>query len=123
MQQSGFSRGIQSSFRAMRSFLAYSLNRKAAIGAFEGHLSYDVKRRLWFSLDSNFWVGGQASLNGIENPKTLQKNSRIGATGSIPLTKHQSLKFGYNCGAYILYGGNYQNVSVAWQYSWLGRPN
>jgi hypothetical protein len=96
---------------------------QAHIGAFEGHLSYDVKQRLWFSLDSNFWVGGQTSLNGIENPKTLQKNSRIGATASIPLTKHQSLKFSYNYGAYILYGGNYQNVSVAWQYSWLGRPN
>ncbi len=27
---------------------------QAPIGAFEGHLSYDVKRRLWFSLDGNF---------------------------------------------------------------------
>src|SRR6266404_2613788 len=27
---------------------------QASIGAFEGHLSYDVKRRLWFSLDGNF---------------------------------------------------------------------
>jgi len=96
---------------------------QARIGAFEGHLSYDVKRRLWFSLDSNFWVGGKTSLNGIENSKTLQKNSRIGGTASIPLTRHQSLKFSYNNGTYILYGGNYQNVSVAWQYSWLGRPN
>lgn len=26
-------------------------------------------------------------------------------------------------GTYIWYGGNYQNVSVAWQYSWLWRPN
>jgi len=96
---------------------------QAPIGAVEGHLSYDVKQRLWVSLDSNFWVGGKTSVNGAENPRTLQKNSRIGATGSIPLGKHQSLKFSYNYGTYILYGGNYQNVSVAWQYSWLGRPN
>lgn len=96
---------------------------QAPIGAFEGHLSYDVKRRLWFSLDSNFWVGGRTSLNGVENSNTLQKNSRIGATASIPLSKHQSLKFSYNYGTYILFGGNYQNVSMAWQYSWLGRPN
>ena len=39
------------------------------------------------------------------------------------LTKHQSLKFSYSDGTYIRYGGNYQNVSAAWQYSWLGRPN
>jgi hypothetical protein len=25
-------------------------------------------------------------------------------------------------GAYINYGGNYQNVSVAWQCSWMGWP-
>jgi hypothetical protein len=91
--------------------------------AFEGHLSYDVKRRLWASLDGNFWVGGRTSLNGVENPNTLQRNSRIGGTVSVPVNNHQSLKFSYNRGAYIRYGGNYDNVSLAWQYSWLGRPN
>jgi hypothetical protein len=90
---------------------------------FEGHLSYDVKPRLWVSLDGNFWYGGRTSLNAIENPNTLQKSSRIGVTASIPLSKHQSLKLSYNNGAYIRFGGNYQNVSVAWQYFWLGRPN
>jgi hypothetical protein len=92
------------------------------IGAFEGHLSYDVKRHLWFSLDGNYWFGGKTSLNGVENPLTLQRNSRIGGTASFPVSKHQSLKFSYNNGTYIRYGGNYQSVSVAWQYSWLGRP-
>ena len=91
--------------------------------AFEGHLSYDVKPRLWASLDSNFWVGGQTSLNGVENPNTLQRSSHIGSTVSVPVSKHQSFKVSYNRGAYIIYGGNYQNVSVGWQYSWLGRPN
>lgn len=91
--------------------------------AFEGHVSYDVKPRLWASLDANFWVGGKSSLNGVENPNTLQRNSRIGGTVSIPVSKHQSFKFSYNRGAYITYGGNYQNVSAGWQYSWLGRPN
>jgi len=92
------------------------------IVAFEGHLSYDVKRRLWFSLDGNYWFGGKTSLNGVQNPATQEKSSRIGGTASIPITKHQSLKFSYNNGAYIRFGGNYQNVSVAWQYGWLGRP-
>jgi hypothetical protein len=93
------------------------------VGSFEGHLSYDVKPRLWASLDGNFWLGGRTSVNGVENLGTLQRNSRLGGTVSVPLTKHQSLKFSYNNGAYILYGGNYQNVSLAWQYSWRGRPN
>jgi hypothetical protein len=92
------------------------------IGSFEGHLSYDLKPRLWFSLDGNFWFGGITSLSGIENLATRQTSSRIGVTASLPLTKHQSLKFSYANGTYVRFGGNYQSVSAAWQYSWLGHP-
>ena len=96
---------------------------EAPIGAFETHLSYDIKPRFWASLDGNFWFGGRTTVNGITNVNTYQKNSRIGATMSVPVTKHQSIKVSYNNGAYVLYGGNYQSVSVAWQYAWLGKPN
>ncbi|MGC1298115.1 MAG: transporter [Alloacidobacterium sp.] len=92
------------------------------IGSFEGHLSYDFKPRYWVSLDGNFWSGGVTSLSGIQNLQTKQTGSRIGGTGSIPLSKHQSIKISYSNGTYIRFGGNYQNLSVAWQYSWLGRP-
>jgi len=93
------------------------------MGSFEGHFSYDVKPRCWISLDVNFWYGGRTSLNGVQSPNTLQKNSRIGVTASVPLSKHQSLKASYSRGDYVTFGGNFQNVSVAWQYSWLGKPN
>jgi hypothetical protein len=93
------------------------------VGSTEFHLSYDIKQRLWASLDGNFWFGGRTTVNGIQNVNTYQKNSRIGATVSVPVNRHQSIKISYNNGAYVLYGGNYQSVSVAWQYSWLGRPN
>ena len=95
---------------------------QAPVGAFEGHLSYDVRPRFWISLDANYWFGGKTSLNGVENPETALRNSRIGITASAPITKHQSIKFSYSNGVYIRYGGNYQSVSVAWQYSWLGHP-
>jgi hypothetical protein len=95
---------------------------QSPIGAFEGHLSYG-KLRSWVSVDGNFWYGGRTSLNGVENPNTLQANSRVGATASVPVNKHQSLKFSYSYGAIARYGGSFQNVAVAWQYSWLGRPN
>jgi len=90
------------------------------IGSVEGHLSYDFKPRFWVSLDGNFWYGGVTSLSGIENLATRQTSSRIGGTASLPLTKHQSLKFSYANGTYVRFGGNYQSVSAAWQYSWLG---
>jgi len=95
---------------------------EAPVVAFESHLSYDVKPRLWASVDGNFWFGGQTSLNGKESINTLQKNSRVGGTVSLPVRKHQSFKLSYSNGAYIRYGGNYQTISLGWQYSWLGRP-
>lgn len=96
---------------------------EAPIGALEGHLSYDVKPRFWVSLDANFWSGGITSLSGIRNLATKQTGSRIGGTVSFPISKHQSIKVSYSNGTYIIFGGNYQNVSVSWQYSWVGRPN
>jgi len=95
---------------------------QAPIGSFEGHLSYDFKPRFWASFDGNFWFGGKTTAGGIQNPLSEQNNSRLGGTVAIPITKHQSLKFSYSNGTYIRFGGNYQNVSAAWQYSWLGRP-
>jgi hypothetical protein len=95
---------------------------ESPIGSFEGHLSYDFKSGTWVSLDGNLWFGGTTSLNGVSNPATRQVGSRIGGTGALRLSSHQSVKISYSEGTYIRYGGNYQNVSVAWQYSCLGRP-
>ena len=96
--------------------------RQSPVGSFEGHLSYSFKPRLWVSLDGNYWFGGTTSLNGVQNPSTLLGNSRVGGTASIPLSRYQSIKISYSNGAYIRYGGNFQNVSFAWQYSWVGKP-
>jgi len=93
------------------------------IASFESHLSYDFKPGFWLSLDGNFWVGGQTTVAGVSNSLTRQQNSRLGATAAIRIAKHQSLKFGYSDGTYVRYGGNYQNISIGWQYSWLGKPN
>lgn len=93
------------------------------VGAIEMHLSYDVKPRLWASVDGNYWYGGETTVNGVFKVGTLQSNSRIGGTVSVPLTKHQSVKFSYSDGELARIGGTFQTVSFAWQYSWLGRPN
>lgn len=94
-----------------------------SIEVLETHLSYDVRPRFWVSLDANFWRGGRTSLNGVENPATLQQNSRVGATASLPLTRHQSLKLSYAQGAYVRFGGDFRILSAAWQYSWISQKN
>jgi len=93
------------------------------LGAIEGHLSYDVKPRLWISLDGNYWYGGKVYRNGSVALGTLESNSRVGVTASIPLHKHQAFKFSYSYGAIVRVGGNYNDLSIGWQYSWTGKPN
>jgi hypothetical protein len=92
---------------------------ESPIGALEAHLSRDFKSGTWVSLDSNFWWGGVTSLNGIQDLETKQTGSRIGATAAWRFSKHQSVKVSYSDGTYIRFGGNYQSLQVAWQYSWL----
>ena len=95
---------------------------ESPIGSLESHLSYGFRNpRAWTSLDANFWWGGVTALNSIRNLETRQTSSRIGATLSLPVSKHQSMKISYSHGAYIRFGGNYHNVQVGWQYSWLGK--
>jgi len=93
------------------------------VGSFEGHLSRNLgKPRFWASLDGNFWFGGTTSLAGIQKPDTRQSSSRVGATLSVPVSTHQSLKFAYSKGTYVRFGGDYHNLQIAWQYAWIGWP-
>ncbi len=95
---------------------------QAPIGALEFHVSYDVKPRLWISADINYWRGGRTSVNGIESRNSLQANSRVGVTGSVPLTRRQSVKVSYSEGMIVRIGGNFRILSAGWQYGWVGRP-
>ncbi len=95
---------------------------QSPVTALEAHLSYDVRQRLWISLDANYWSGGEASVNGVSNPATYQRASRVGITASIPLTARNSIKVSYSEGAYVHYGGNYRSIFASWQYGWVGGP-
>jgi hypothetical protein len=103
-------------------FPGHSALTQQPIGGIELHFSYDVKPRLWFSLDSNFWYGGVTTVNGDRNAGTRQDNSRVGATLSVPLAGQQSLKFSYSLSDHTSFGGDFGSISAAWQYSWLGKP-
>lgn len=96
---------------------------QATVLATEVHISYDLKPGWWTSFDANYWYGGRTSINGVENPTSLQANSRFGGTGSIRISRRQNLKVSFSRGAIIRIGGNYNILSVAWQYNWVHKPN
>lgn len=114
-------------FTTNKAFISFPVplpQTEGPVGSFEGHLSRQLGNnpRCWASLDGNYWFGGTTTLNGITNPSTRQSSSRLGATFALPITKHQALKFAYSHGTYVSFGGDYHNLQVAWQYSWIGWP-
>jgi len=89
------------------------------IASAQAHVSYAFKPRLWAAFDANFYTGGRTSVDGIAG-NDLQRNSRVGGTLSIPVTKRQSLKFSGSTGAVTNIGGNFVSIGVAYQYLWGG---
>jgi hypothetical protein len=95
---------------------------QAPIGALEFHVSYDVNPRLWVSADFDYWYGGRISVNGEQHAPTLQENSRVGLTASVPVRGRQSLKISYSDSLVVRFGSKFKILSVGWQYSWFGLP-
>ena len=83
------------------------------------HISYNIRPRLWAAFDANFYVGGRTTVDG-ERRFDLQRNSRIGGTLAVPLTKRQSVKGSVSSGARTTIGAAFTSISVGYQYMWGG---
>jgi hypothetical protein len=109
-------------FTGNRSFFpGNSVRTQKPVGAVEGHAGYYLRPRLWVSFDANFWAGNRSTIDGVRK-EDQQRNSRIGATASVPLSRRHSMKFSYSRGAYVTFGGDFRMVTAAWQYSWIRFP-
>ena len=83
--------------------------------ALQGHASYTFRPRLWAAIDATWYEGGGASLDGGE-PSGAMNNSRLGATVSFPMGRHQSLKVAYSSGVSVRTGSDFRTLSVGWQF-------
>jgi Putative MetA-pathway of phenol degradation len=93
------------------------VRKQDPIGSVEVHASYNFAPRLWGSFDGNFYTGGRTSIDGIDRAD-LQRNSRVGGTIAIPVTKRQSIKFQGSTGAVTNLGADFVSLGVAYQYLW-----
>lgn len=84
----------------------------------QAHVSYTIRRSLWCAIDST-WYGGGATRVDQGPPSPRQSNTRIGATLSLPLVDHQSLKLAYSSGVTQSIGTKFTTVSASWQYVWF----
>jgi hypothetical protein len=94
-----------------------SVRTQDPLGSAQVHVSYNITRRIWAAFDANFYTGGRTTLNGVSNAD-LQRNSRVGGTIAIPVTKSQSVKFNYSTGARGNIGASFTSIGIAYQYRW-----
>ena len=102
-------------------FPGTALRTQEPIGSIQGHVGYSFRRDIWLALDGNWYAGGRTDVNGVAKAD-FQRNSRVGLTFAMPLAKQQSLKFSYNAGATTRIGGDFDTVSVSYQYLWFDQP-
>ena len=88
------------------------------MGAFQFHLSYNIRPVLWVAFDGTYYVGGSSSLDGDFNDDR-QDNTRIGMTAVVPTGKLSSVKFAISTGVNVRVGQDFNTLSVGWQKSWL----
>jgi hypothetical protein len=102
-----------------RFYPGHSLRKQDPITTLQGHVSYTIRRQMWFAIDATWYQGGAGYVNN-GSPSASQNNTRFGATLSLPLSKRQSLKVAYSAGATARTGSNFDTIGVAWQFRWFG---
>lgn len=85
------------------------------IVAVQAHVSYALTRRSWLAVSGTAFSGGQTRVDGIAQPN-LQRNSRIGATLSLPIAAKQSVQFVYGAGVATRRGWDFSSFNVTWQF-------
>jgi hypothetical protein len=79
----------------------------------QASVTYVVLPSLWLSLSGSYFVGGRTTVDGVENDDE-QEGGRIGATLSLPVNRHNSVKI------YALRGFNADRdadldvIGIAW---------
>jgi hypothetical protein len=90
---------------------------QAPIVSTQFHLTYRFTPRIWLAGDTNYYTGGQTSVDGVKHPD-VQHSSRVGSTFSWGITPRHSLRASLSFGAYSTIGGDFTSVAVGYNYAW-----
>jgi hypothetical protein len=87
------------------------------IGAIQAHVTYKFVRTMWLAGDANYFTGGRTTIGGIHN-LDLQRNSRIGATFSSAVDRHQAIRLSVSRGAQTTIGADFVSIAAGYNYAW-----
>lgn len=95
-----------------------TVREQQPVVALQVHASYTLRPQLWAAFDATWYSGGTTTVDGIRKAD-LQRNSRIGATLSLPVGRQQSIKFSGSTGATTRIGADFRTFGAAWQLTWF----
>jgi hypothetical protein len=98
-------------------FLGGRTREQDPIAAAQVHVTYKFKPTMWLAADANYFTGGRTTIGGRQN-LDLQRNSRIGATFSSALDRHQAIRMSVSRGAYTTIGADFTSIAVGYNYAW-----
>jgi hypothetical protein len=108
-------------YTANSDFFGGTTRRQDPIYSSQLHLRFLIRRGLWAAVDTNYWYGGEATIDGVGGDD-LQNNSRVGLTLSWNLGKGHNLRFAASRGAFTRIGGDFDSLGLAYGFSWARRP-
>jgi hypothetical protein len=87
------------------------------IYSLQAHLIYNFGHGVWGAFDTNYYTGGETTLDQIEG-NNRQENWRVGGTLAFPLSKQFSVKLQGNTGVYSRTASFFDIVGITFQYRW-----
>jgi hypothetical protein len=105
---------------ANNQFLGESKREQDPVLSLQGHVIYNLPKRMWVGFNANFFTGGGTSTDGEKSNTPSLRNSRFGVTFSIPIYRRHSFKVSYDNGVLTRLGGDFSRLSIGYQFVWLG---
>jgi hypothetical protein len=99
-------------------FIGGTTRRQDPIYSGQVHVRYLFKRGLWAAVDTNYWYGGKATIDGVGGDD-LQENSRVGITVSWQVQRSHNIRVAVSRGAFTRIGGDFDSFGVSYGYSWM----
>jgi hypothetical protein len=106
-------------FTENTNFFGGSTRSQEPIVSMQGHAIYGFRSGIWASATVSYLTGGRSTIDG-DTGDDLQRNWRVGATLSVPLSRNFSARLFGSHGVSTRTGNNYDLIGAALQYRWGG---
>ena len=102
-------------YSANKEFLGSIKREQEVLYSTQTHVIYNIMKGMWIGADANYFFGGEHTNNGVKANDEL-KNSRYGATFSLPFNRYSSMKISASRGVITRVGTDFDLIGVNLQY-------